>query len=66
MWMDYLMEAGFHQEACSGTLERLLELMFLMDSWIQTVHTFFVFKMNFKLSCNIMYNKYITNEYNII
>ncbi len=26
----------------------------------------FVFKMNFKLSCNIMYNKYITNEYNII
>ncbi len=66
MWMDYLMEAG----VSSGSLQWYpgeAARINVPNGQLDTDSSYiFVFKMNFKLSCNIMYNKYITNEYNII
>lgn len=58
---------GFHQEACSGTLETEAARINVPNGQLDPGSSYiFVFKINFKLSCNIGYNKYITNEYNII
>ncbi len=67
MWMDYLMEAGVSSGTCSGTLETKAARINVPNGQLDPDTSYiFVFKMNFKSSCNIGYNKHITNYYNII